>query len=110
MRTYQQIIEAALSTLQDSGYATWTDAELDSIFRSCLTEVSSVRPYQSKETLTTTASKKLTLTAENKRKFLAFSGPERAPAVEYPVDEDPISLHNFSRFGDELIIDRKSVV
>jgi hypothetical protein len=105
MKSLTEIKNDILIILQDSTHATFTTEELDLLIPPGLAEISRYRPYQVRSTLTTAhGSRDLTLPEEDKPGLLWLDGPEGAPAVEYPVDLDPRSLHNFTRFGDTLTI------
>lgn len=78
----------------DTEYA-WTDDELDLYIDDCLAEIAEYKPYQVKETLTTTAdSRELDLSE--------IDDLVEVKKVEYPVDEQPRSFRNFSVWGNTL--------
>jgi hypothetical protein len=105
MKSLTEIENDVLSILQDSTHATFTTEELDLLIPQGLAEISRYRPYQTKITVTTTpGSRDLTLAEEDKPGLLWLEGPEGAPAVEYPVGQDPRTLRNFTRFGDIITI------
>jgi hypothetical protein len=105
MKTLSQIKADILTILQDPSGAVFTPAELDLLIPQALAEISRSRPRRVIAVLTTTpGSRCLTLGEDEKLGLLRLSGPEDAPAVEYPVGEDPISLRSFTLFGDTLTI------
>jgi len=76
----------------------WKDDELDIHIGHCLQEISKVSPYETKETLTTTAdSKELDISS--------ITDLLRVEKVEYPAGEDPREFRNFSIWRDALTID-----
>jgi len=78
----------------DTDYA-WTDDELDLYINDCLAEIAEYKPYEVKETLTTTAdSRELDLSV--------IDDLVEVKKVEYPVDEQPRQFRNFSVWGDIL--------
>jgi len=74
--------------------------EIDIHIDNCLVEISQRRPYEVKETLTTSASKELDISS--------IDDLLEVDKVEYPVDSDPPDYRNCSVFGNTLRIDISS--
>lgn len=91
---YTEIRDACEAILQDSTNLIFTVAELDVLIPLGLSELSYFKPRGVKETVTTTASKDLTLSTENKRKLLWVEKVE-----------DSTSFRNFTRWGDIVTMD-----
>ena len=87
----QMLTDELVSSTTD--YA-WTDDELDLYISDCLTEIAEYKPHRAKETLTTTASRELNLSA--------IDDLLEVKKVEYPVDEQPRSFSKFSVWGNVL--------
>ena len=98
-RSYTEERDLIEQLLQDSTNLTWSTAELDDLISEGLLEISRYVPYMVKLTLTTTASKSLTLTAEQKRNLLWID------KLEYFVDKDPLQYRNFTRVHDTITMD-----
>jgi hypothetical protein len=104
MRTWPQIKALSAQKLQDTGMAIYLTAELDQYLTEALMELSHVLPRYVKYTLTTvTTTKDITLTAEQYRNMMCV-GLLQDPYIEYPVDLNPKSKHNFTRIGTLLSI------
>ena len=74
------------------------DDEIDIHIALCLEEISERRPYEVKETLTTTTgSKELDISTIEDLLEL-----DPGHEIEYPVGKDPPDYHNASRFGDTV--------
>jgi len=100
---YTEIRDAIEAILQDPTNLIFSVAELDVLIPLGLSELSWYKPRHVKETLTTIASKDLTLSTENKRNLLWVEN------LEYKVDEDPREFRNFTRWGDIVTIDITSI-
>lgn len=98
MRTYDEVRDLIEQTLEDTSNAIWIATELDALILLALTKISFYRPREVKLTMTTAASKKLTLSAENKRKLLWIN------ELEYKVDEDPEQFRNWIQRGDSVVM------
>ncbi len=81
---------------EDASSYRWSDAELDRHIDRALREVSQAAPWQVKATLTTSASRDLSLTS--------LAGLIVIEAVEYPVGQYPPIYVRFSRWGDTLTL------
>jgi len=81
---------------EDATSYRWSDAELDRHIDRALREFSQAVPQKSKATLTTSASRELSLST--------LSGLIVIEAVEYPVDKYPPAYVRFSRWGDTLTL------
>jgi len=73
----------------------WTDDELNLIIDDVLGEVSDYSPYQTKETLTTTANSK-------DIDVSTITDLLRIDKLEYEVDKSPKSFRNFTLWGNTL--------
>jgi len=78
--------------------------EIDLHIADCLVEISERRPYEFKETLTTTANSK-ELDISSIEDFIELDGEHE---IEYPTGSEPPNYHNASIFGNTLrmIVDR----
>lgn len=76
----------------------WKDDEIDMHIGHCLREISKVSPYETKETLTTTAdSRDLDLSS--------ITDLLEVKKCEFRVGKDPQQFRNFSVWGDTLTMD-----
>lgn len=79
----------------------WPDDELDQYIEDTLIDLSQVQPYEKKITATSDGTNKIDLTGVTGLELADLISIEKA---EYPVDADPVSFRNVSRFGDELTV------
>lgn len=69
--------------------------EIDIHITNCVMEMSQVKPYEVKETLTTTSgSKKLDISSIDDLLYIDF--------LEYPVDKDPVNKRGFEQFASVI--------
>lgn len=103
MSKYLSAIRAEIRQMLRDEFVSGTDFEfandeIDIHIGHCLREISKVKPYETKETLTTTAdSKELDISS--------ITDLLEVEKVEYPAGEDPREFRNFSIWGDALTID-----
>lgn len=100
--TYAQLRDAVESALQDSTNLIWLTPELDELIALGLNEIASYVPYMVKTTLTTAASKDITLSSENVRNEVREWTDKW---VEYPVAQDPIEKRGYSRIHNTITLD-----
>ncbi len=94
-RTLAQLIDKCEQELQDTANSVWSVAELTQYIKDALIEVAFYVPYNVKATLTTTASKELSVsTIED---LLAIS------RLEYKVDQTDREFRNWEWLDDKTI-------
>ena len=91
----QQILQ---SEFQAGTALVWEPDELDLYIGECLIEISETKPYEVKETLTTTASSK-------DIDISSITDLLEVDKVEFRVDKNPRQFRNCSIFGDTLTMD-----
>lgn len=96
MQTAAQITTSINQTLLDITAATFLAAETAQAVVQTKITLAAYAPYNIRHTLTTTASRILSLGKINNLMDIV--------ELEYPIDEDPRSFHNFERRGMELSI------
>lgn len=93
--TVRQFLRDEFESAEDYDFP---DDEIDLHIAECLVEISDRRPYEVKETLTTTdGSKELDISS-----IEDFLGLEGEHEIEYPTGSEPPNYHNASIFGNTL--------
>lgn len=94
-RTLTEVIAAISQKLQDTSNAVWTAAELKKYIQDALVEVAEYVPYEVKVTLTTTASKELSVST--------IEDLLRISRLEYLVDQTDRDFRNWEWLNDNTI-------
>ncbi len=80
---------------------TWEDDELNQYIEDTLVDLSQVQPHETKVSVIADGTKKIDLSTITDFDIADLINVEKA---EYPVDEEPESFRNVTRFGNELTI------